>query len=309
MGFISLLRDLKIERERHELIRSMTGFGKSELEEKGVRIRVEIRSFNNRFLEITTKLPRVLVPLELEIKQMVHERINRGRVLINLSWDNAEQFGQTICLDDEVADHYYDLFQKLKQRYNLSGEVDIHTFVHLPDLFRKEEKEWDPSEVLPIVKEAVSIAIDDLIDMKEREGQIIGIDIRRRVDWVLAHLDEIEDRPRERIEDLRRRLKARLQEICADQYDQALLAQEIVLFAERSDYTEECIRLKAHAQNFKRYLDEGGAIGRRLTFLLQEMVREINTLGAKASDAVVSEKVVLIKEELEKIREQIENIE
>lgn len=291
------------------MVRSMTGFGKSELEEKGVRITVEIRSLNNRFLEITTKLPRMLVPLEMEIKQMIQERIGRGRILVNLSWDNANQIGQTISLDEEVADRYYQLFQDLKRRYNLSGELDVHTFAHLPDLFKREERDWDANEVLPIVKEALSIAIDDLLDMKEREGRIIASDIRRRVDLVLTHLDEIEDRPKERIEDLRRKLKSRLQEICGDQYDQALLAQEIVLFAERSDYTEECVRLRAHCENFKRYLDEGGAIGRKLTFLLQEMVREINTLGVKASDAVVSEKVVLIKEELEKMREQVENIE
>lgn len=291
------------------MVRSMTGFGKSELEEKGVRITVEIRSFNNRFLEITTKLPRILVPLEMEIKQMIQERIGRGRILVNLSWDNANHIGETIRLDEEVADRYYQLFLELRRRYNLSGELDLHTFAHLPDLFKREERDWDASEVLPIVKEALSIAIDDLLDMKEREGRIIASDIRRRVDLVLTYLDEIEDRPKERIEDLRRRLKARLQEICGDQYDQALLAQEVVLFAERSDYTEECVRLRAHCENFKRYLEEGGAIGRKLTFLLQEMVREINTLGVKASDAVVSEKVVLIKEELEKMREQVENIE
>lgn len=291
------------------MVRSMTGFGKSELEERGVRITVEIRSFNNRFLEITTKLPRMLVPLEMEIKQMIQERIGRGRILVNLSWDNTNQIGQTISLDEEVADRYYQLFLELRRRYNLSGELDLHTFAHLPDLFKREETDWDANEVLPIVKEALSIAIDDLLDMKEREGRIIASDIRRRVDLVLTHLDEIKDRPKERIEDLRRRLKARLQEICGDQYDQSLLAQEIVLFAERSDYTEECVRLRAHCENFKRYLDEGGAIGRKLTFLLQEMVREINTLGVKASDAVVSEKVVLIKEELEKMREQVENIE
>jgi len=287
----------------------MTGYGKSELEEKGVRIAAEIRSFNNRFLEIAVKLPRMLVPLELEIKQMVQERITRGRVLVNLSWDNAGQLGQTIHLDDEVADRYYRLFQELKARYSLSGELDLHTFAHLPDLFKREEEDWDASEILPIVKEALSIALDDLIEMKEREGEIIGTDIRHRVDLILFHLDEIKHRPEQRIEELRRKLKARLREICGDDYDQALLAQEVVLFAERSDYTEECVRLRAHAENFKRYLDEGGAIGRKLTFLVQEMVREVNTLGVKASDAVVSERVVLIKEELEKIREQVENIE
>ncbi len=293
-----------------KLIRSMTGYGRGEIEEKGVRITVELRSFNNRFLEITMKLPRFLTPLESEVKNMIHTRISRGRIIANIGWDESEGLGESIKLDEEVADRYYSLFQNLKQRYGLPGEVDLQTFAMLPDLFKREAEEWEPAEALPFVMEALSIALDDLMEMKEREGEAIAGDIASRMDATLAYLENIESRLPQRVDELRQRLKTRLAEICdQSNCDEALLAQEVVLFAERSDFTEECVRYRVHLENFKRYLIEGGVVGRKLNFLLQEMAREVNTMGAKAADATVSSNVVLIKEELEKIREQVQNIE
>jgi len=292
------------------LIRSMTGYGRGEIEEKGVRVTVELRSFNNRFLEITMKLPKFLAPLEGDIKKMIQAKVSRGRIIANVGWEESEGLGEVISLDEEVADRYYSLFQDLKRRYNLPGEVDLQTFAMLPDLFRREAEEWEPSEALPFVKEAMSIALDDLMEMKEREGEAVAADITRRMDDTLTYLERIENRLPQRIEELRQRLKARLAEMCDQgEYDEALLTQEVVLFAERSDFTEECVRYRVHLENFKRYLTEGGVVGRKLNFLLQEMAREVNTMGAKAADATVSTNVVLIKEELEKVREQVQNIE
>ncbi len=292
------------------MIRSMTGYGRGEIEEKGVRVTVELRSFNNRFLEMTMKLPKFLTPLEPEIKSMIQEKISRGRILANVSWDDTEGLAEVIKLDEEVADRYYALFENLRQRYNLPGKVDLQTFALLPDLFKREAEEWEPARALPFVKEAVSIALDDLLEMKSREGQAIAKDIENRVDQTLSYLEKIESRLPRRVEELRQRLKAKIAELTEKgEYDDALLAQEVVLFAERTDFTEECVRYRVHLNNFKRYLSEGGAVGRKLNFLLQEMAREVNTMGAKASDATVSTNVVLIKEELEKIREQVQNIE
>lgn len=292
------------------MIRSMTGYGRGEIEEKGVRATAELRSFNNRFLEMTMKLPKFLTPLEPEIKTMIQQKISRGRVFVNLSWEDTEGLTETIKLDEEVADRYYSLFQNLKERYNLAGEVDLQTFAMLPDLFKREAEEWEPERAMPFVREAISIALDDLLEMKEREGRAIARDIQKRMDQTLTYLEEIEARLPQRVEELRQRLKSKLREL-TDQgnFDEALLAQEVILFAERTDFTEECVRYRVHLGNFKRYLSEGGAVGRKLNFLLQEMAREVNTMGAKASDAEVSTNVVLIKEELEKIREQVQNIE
>jgi uncharacterized protein (TIGR00255 family) len=179
----------------------------------------------------------------------------------------------------------------------------------MPDLLKHEVEEWEPAEAFPLLKEALGTALDDLIEMKSKEGESIAQDLKERVQQTLSHLETIERRSPQRSEEVRTRLKARLAEIDKPgEYNEALLAQEVVLFAERSDCTEECVRYRIHSENFVRYLNEGGPVGRKLNFLLQEMAREANTMAVKASDAEVSGKVVSIKEELEKIKEQVLNI-
>jgi uncharacterized protein (TIGR00255 family) len=288
----------------------MTGYGRGEIEEKGVRITVELRSLNNRFLEMTPKLPRFLAPLEGEVKKAIQERIQRGRILVNVGWDDTDGLSETLSLDEEVADRYYELLQAVKQRYDLAGDIEVGTFAALPDLLKREVDEWEPSKALPFIREALSIALDDLLEMKAKEGEAIARDLTGRIDATLSYLGEIEQRAPQRVDEVRHRLRARLAELNEQgDYDDALLSQEIVLFAERSDCTEECVRYRIHCDGFKEYLAEGGAVGRKLNFLLQEMAREANTMGVKASDAEISKYVVLIKEELEKIREQVQNIE
>jgi uncharacterized protein (TIGR00255 family) len=292
------------------LIRSMTGYGRGEIEEKGVRVTAELRSLNNRFFEMVAKLPRFLSPLEDEVKKLVQSRISRGRVLLTIGWEEAGGLSEAIVLDREIADVYFNLLKTLKETYNLAGEVDIATFAGLPDLLKKEVKEWEPSQAFLLAKEALVIALDDLVEMKEKEGDAIARDLEARVALSLGRVDEIEGRAPARVEELRNKLKARLSEITGPgEYNEALLAQEVTLFAEHSDCTEECVRYRIHCKNFSEYLREGGAVGRKLNFLLQEMAREANTMGSKASDASISRNVVVIKEELEKIREQVQNVE
>ena len=292
------------------MVRSMTGYGRGELEEKGVRVTAELRSVNNRFLEISPRLPRFLAPLEGEVKKVIHDRISRGRVLVNVGWEEAGGITETISLDNDVADRYYELLKALKKRYNLAGDIELATLAAMPDLLKREAEDWEPSKAFPLVKEALNIALDDLVEMRAREGEALAQDLKQRIDSTVTHLQEIESRAPQRVDDVRKKLRARLAELSGSgEYDEALLTQEVVLFAERSDYTEECVRYRVHSENFNRYLAEGGVIGRKLTFLLQEMAREANTMTVKASDAGVSGNVVLIREELEKIREQIQNIE
>lgn len=292
------------------MIRSMTGYGRGEIEEKGVRVTAELRSLNNRFFEMVAKLPRFLAPLEDEVKKLVQSRVSRGRVLLTLTWEEPGGLAETIVLDKEVADVYYKLLTTLKQSYNLSGDINVGTFAGLPDLLKKEIKEWEPSQAFLLAREALSIALDDLVEMKGREGEAIARDLEARVNLTLTSVDEIEERAPQRVEEVRKRLKARLAELSEKgEYNESLLAQEVVIFAERADCTEECVRYRVHCKNFNDYLREGGAVGRKLNFLLQEMAREVNTMGSKAGDAHISQNVVLIKEETEKIREQVQNVE
>ena len=292
------------------MLRSMTGFGRGEVESKGVRITAELRSLNSRFLEISPKMPKFLAPLEGDVKKMIQDRISRGRVLVNVSWDEAEGLTESLKLDEDVADRYHSLLRALKERYGLSGEIDLATFAALPDLLKHEVEEWGPEEALPVLKEAIGTALDELMEMKSREGGTIAADLKQRIDDTVSNLEKVRQRARQRVDEVRARLKLRLAEISEKgEYNESLLAQEVVLFAERSDCTEECVRYRIHCENFNRYVTEGGVVGRKLNFLLQEMAREANTMAVKASDAEVSGIVVLIKEELEKIREQVQNIE
>jgi uncharacterized protein (TIGR00255 family) len=288
----------------------MTGYGRGEIEEKGVRVTAELRSLNNRFFEMVAKVPRFLSPLEDEIKKVVQARISRGRVLLTLGWEEPGGLTESVVLDEAVADRYHGLLKMLRERYNLAGEINLATFAALPDLLKKEVKEWEPSQAFLLAKEAITIALDDLVEMKSKEGAAIGRDLEARINATLLILGEVEERAPEKTDELRRRLKAKLAEALGPgEYNEALVAQEVVFFAERSDSTEECVRYRVHCTNFIEYLREGGAVGRKLNFLLQEMAREANTLGSKAGDAQISQNVVLIKEELEKIREQVQNVE
>lgn len=292
------------------MLRSMTGFGRGEVDAKGVRITAELRSLNSRFLEISPKMPKFLAPLEGEVKKMVQDRISRGRILVNVSWDEAEGLTESLKLDEDIADRYHNLLTALKERYDLSGDIDLPTFAALPDLLKHEVEEWEPAEALPVLKEAIGMALEELMEMKSREGGTIAADLKQRIDDTVSHLEKVRQRARQRVQEVRERLRLRLAEISEKgEYSESLLAQEVVLFAERSDCTEECVRYRIHCENFNSYLAEGGVVGRKLNFLLQEMAREANTMAVKASDAEVSGIVVLIKEELEKIREQVQNIE
>ena len=292
------------------MLRSMTGYGRGEIEEKGVRVGAELRSVNNRYLEISPRLPRFLASLEGEVKKVVQGRLSRGRVLLNVTWDQVDGVSETVSLDEKVADRYFELLKDLKSRYDLKGDIDLRTFAQMPDLLRREAEDWAPAEAFKLVNEALTFALEDLLEMRAREGAAIAEDLKQRVDRTVSHLQEIENQAPKRTEELKERLKARLAEITpAGEHDETLLSREVVIYAERSDCTEECVRYRIHSENFNRYVDEGGAIGRKLNFLLQEMAREANTMAVKASDAEISGKVVLIKEELEKIREQVQNVE
>jgi uncharacterized protein (TIGR00255 family) len=288
----------------------MTGYGRGDLEEKGVRVTAELKSVNNRFLETVVRLPRFLAPLEAEVKNVIQSRLARGRVSANIAWEDSGGDSERIVLDENVADTYYGLFRAVKSRYGLAGDIDVNSFAALPDLLRREADEWDPTRAFALIKEALDRALDDLVEMRAREGEAIAGDLKKRIGNTLSYLDEIEQHAPQRVDDFRKRLHARVKDLTeGGDVDRALLAQEVVIFAERSDCTEECVRYRVHAENFTEYLNEGGAIGRKLNFLLQEMAREANTLGVKAGSAEISGRVVLIKEELEKVREQVQNIE
>lgn len=292
------------------MIASMTGFGKAELSKDEVKAAVEISSVNNRFCEIQFRLPKFLTPLEAEIKEIILKTITRGKINYTLSWEESLAPSNYVRLNQEAADVYYNLFKELKEKYSLKGEISLEHFVNLPDLMKVEREEYDLKKAWEIVKEVTQIALDEFNEMRRNEGKRLSRDFKSRIEKLDKTIEQIERLSVVNVEEYRKRLKNRVSQLLQEhELDEQRLAQEVAFMAERSDVTEECVRLESHNQQFLSALDEEASVGKRLTFLLQEMNREANTVGSKASHASISEKVIFLKEEIEKLREQVQNIE
>ncbi len=292
------------------MLSSMTGYGRGTEEIEGEKAMVEIKSVNNRFLDLQLKLPRSLNILEDRIKELLRRNISRGKIYYLLTWAGTDELFSTLKLNEEAVGAYYQLLEKLKEKFKFKEEVGLNHLLGFPDLLQKEAQEPDVDRIWPTVEKATVAALSALKEMREKEGERLGEDILKRMEelqgleeWVESQAPKVVGKRREdlrvKIEDLE--LKGNIAE--------ERLAQEVVIFAERTDITEECVRLKSHIQQFVSISQKGGVAGRKLTFLQQEMNREVNTIGAKALDASISQKVVEMKEELEKVREQLQNVE
>ena len=295
------------------MIRSMTGYGRGEVLVDGLRLAAEVRSVNHRFCELSARLPRTLASYEAEARKIVLERTNRGKITLSVTWgENGEEHepSGTLTLDERAADRYMELLQALKKKYKLSGEVELETFASLPNLFVWGEVRRDPEFYLGLLRDVVTAATEDMIRMKETEGAALRKDLEMRVESVRDRVAKIRERAplkvRETAEKYRERIRILLE---GGELSEERMAQEVAVLSEKLDSTEECVRLEAHCDHFRKLLVTEAAPGRKLNFLLQEMNREINTIGSKSADVPIVEQVVEVKEELERIREQVQNIE
>ncbi len=289
---------------------SMTGYGRGTGEIEGEKAVVEMRSVNNRFLDIQLKLPRPLNLLEDRIKELLKGNLSRGRIYYALTWEGTEEPFFSLKLNEEATEAYYRLLERLKSKFKFKEKIGLDHLIEFPDLLKKEPEEPDIDRVWPVVERATLAALSELKRMREAEGKRLTQDILDRMDRLLRLEKSIEAEAPKSVETHRETFKEKIETLVVQgQVDEGRLAQEAAIFAERTDITEECVRLKSHIQEFVAVSQRGGVVGRKLTFLLQEMNREANTMGAKASDASISQKVVEIKEELERIREQLQNVE
>lgn len=213
-------------------------------------------------------------------------------------------------LNQEAAEVYFNIFQELKKKYNLSGELEVKDFINLPDLIKLEKEEYDLKKAWKVIAEVTEKALSDINSMRKSEGLKLGEDLKRRVEKLDEVLGKIESLSSQNVENYRQKLQSRISELLGDvSLDEQRLIQEVALLAERSDVTEECVRFRSHNQQFLAALEEEVPVGKKLTFLLQEMNREANTIGAKALNVSISQLVIFLKEEIEKLREQVQNIE
>ena len=291
----------------------MTGYGRGEAIVDGLRLTAELRSVNHRFCEVSTRLPRSLSAYEMEARKVVGDRMTRGKISLVVEWGEGEREaepGGTLALDERAADRYVELLAAIKKKYGLKGEIDLTSFASLPNLFVWEEPKIDPEFYLRMLRDVVSEATEDAIRMKEVEGAALKRDLDARVESVRSRVAQIRERAPERTRAAQEKLRERVRLLLSEgEIGEERIAQEVALIADRLDCTEECVRLEAHCDHFRKLLDVESAPGRKLNFLLQEMNREINTIGSKSSDVPIVEQVVEVKEELERIREQVQNIE
>lgn len=292
------------------MIKSMTGYGRSEIQINGKKLVTEIRAVNHRFLEVVIKLPSGWLAFEDPIRRLVKQYLHRGRVDLYISLEGDSDQGRQLSFDWDLFQHYLQIAKKLEQDYGVSGKLQLGDLFLLQDLWSINQLEYDLEELEAPLLQAVQVACQQLEQMRSKEGSILAEDLDARCKKLQALIQKIQSRAPQVIDYYRKRLEERLAELfTTEKIDQDRLMQEVAILAERMDITEECTRLDSHVKQFQDGLRTMGPIGRHLDFLLQEMNREVNTIGSKGNDQIIRSLVVQSKSELEKMKEQVQNIE
>jgi uncharacterized protein (TIGR00255 family) len=292
------------------MIRSMTGYGSGELERDGQRLTAEIRSVNHRYCEVSVRAPRVVSTFEDQIRKLVQNRITRGKITLAITWSGAGDAGEVIRVNEPVADRYMALLDELRKRYGLKSDVDLRTLSGFQDIFTWEHTALSDDETWAMVEKVVNDACDSIHAMKDREGAALAKDLAERLDVIRAEVEKVAERAPMRPQEAKDKLQARINSLMSEgEVDPNRLAQEVAILVDRLDCTEEIVRLGAHLDQFNQLIDGPETAGRKLNFLLQEMNREANTIGSKSNDVDVTRGVIVMKEEIERLREQVQNVE
>lgn len=293
------------------MIKSMTGFGRGENTDDIRQFTVEIKTVNHRYNDIVVRMPKKLSYLEENIKKLVKERINRGRVEIYVAFENVGQPDINLCLNKDLAKEYIDILKEIANDFHIKDDISTTFVSKFPDVVKIEDREEDQEAVWNCLRESVIQALDHLMDMRKDEGQKLANDIERRCNIINEVVEKIKIDSPKIIEEYRGKLRQRIEDMLGDSYavDEQRLAMEVAYMADKSNITEEIVRLESHIHQLNKSLLVSEPIGRKLDFLIQEMNREINTIGSKTNDLGVTNYVVEVKSELEKIREQVQNIE
>jgi uncharacterized protein (TIGR00255 family) len=293
------------------LIKSMTAYGRAEYRLGDTPFISEIKAVNNRYRDTILRIPKNFQVLDKELRSIISSRIKRGRIEASIQMEeNSEETHYTLELNEALVNSYFKIFNQLAEQFGLDHKIRIESLFQMKDviLFRPETVEID--KLRPGFQEVLRHALDSLDVMRIMEGEAIEADFEMRLDLLEKHVDEVEKRAPDLVEEYRKRLKDNIERMLKDvAVDEARLAQEVALLAEKSDITEEILRIRSHLKQFREYLSLDDAVGRRLDFLIQEMNREVNTIGSKASDTIISKVVVEMKAEVEKLREQVQNVE
>ncbi len=294
------------------MLKSMTGFGIAEYKDDERTIRVELRSVNNRFLKIDSRLPDIMQAFENEIERPIREKINRGTVLLNVNYHSLRQESEYVLRSDRLKE-YYHLLNSIKKEIGSKEKISVNSLILLPGVLQKgKNPEDDRDTLLSICVSLIDEALKKMLEMRSVEGRHLGKDIEQRKEGIISILDKIEKRAPVVVREYSKRLQNRVASLLAEttvELTDSNLCREIAVFADRCDISEEISRLKSHLYQLQETIHLDEPIGRKLDFIVQEMFRETNTMCSKANDSVMLKDLVDVKTEIEKIREQIFNIE
>ncbi len=292
------------------MVRSMTGFGRAEQDFDGLNVTVEIKSVNHRYFEFSSRLPRSYQYLEEKLKNFCQGRIARGKVEVSVLIDDTRPGGTKVEINGEYCDSYLNALKTLKTCYDLKDDISVMAVARNPEVFKITKNDLDADLLTESVLTVASAAADAFVAMRETEGQRLKTDVKNRVGIILSRVELIEKRSPETVKIYRERIEQKMLELLGNvQVDEQRLLTETAIFADKVAVAEETVRLRSHMQQLCALMEENEAIGRKLDFVVQEMNREANTIGSKAQDIEIARAVIDIKAEIEKIREQIQNIE
>ena len=289
---------------------SMTGYGSAKGSVEGQEITVELKSVNNRYLDCSVRLPRNFLFAEDTVKQAVSAGVSRGKVDVFVSAQASQDSGTVVSVNEELARGYRDAVARIAETLGLESGLNAFSLARFPDVLTVERRELDKDKAAAALSEITVKAVEEFNAMREREGERLRRDMLGKLETIEGLVSVVEERSPQTVKEYRERLEARLRDILADRsLDEQRVLTEAAIFADRTAVDEETVRLRSHIAQFRTMLEEGSPIGRKMDFLVQEFNRESNTIGSKCSDASLAKVVVDLKSEIEKIREQLQNVE
>lgn len=292
------------------MIRSMTGYGRGSIEMDGRSYTVEIKSVNHRYCDLNIKIPKSLLPLEDRIRKTVQSKLNRGKIDLFLTQNLFDKKDVSAFLNKSLADSYYGCLTEIKERYSLKDEVSLSLISKFPEVITTKQEDEDVEELWESLSKALNDALDMIVQMREREGLKLKEDVIKKCSDIRDMVLVIEEKSSDIVQEYKSKLKLRLEDLLNDfKVDESRLAMEVALLADKASIDEEIVRLKSHLVQVKETLELDEPVGRKLDFIIQEMNRETNTIASKASNLDVINIMLSIKNEIEKIREQVQNLE
>lgn len=293
------------------MLKSMTGFGRGESQLQDKRFSIEIKSLNHRYMDVSIKMPKLFTYLEDSMRQRIKEQVKRGRVEVFVAYETLGDSEVQIKADLSLAKYYLEALKEIQEKLQVKDDITVSLIAKFPDVIRTEKAEVDEDEISQALLQGLDMALEKLVEMRINEGAQLKADLLKRLVLLEELIAEIGKRSPQVVSEYRQRLTERIEEIMEDGYtlDDNRIIMEVALFADKSNITEELVRFESHIQQFRKAMEESEAVGRKLDFLIQEMNREVNTIGSKANDLLITNMVVEIKSELEKMREQVQNIE